>query len=339
MACAFSGNSITHNNDLQKTFIAISAIALFSIGCGGVTLISPLSPTPIIEPTWTFKPLPTPTLTATAQPTGTSTETSTPAPSLTPLPVFTDTPTLTPELEWSLQGPGEVVVPMLLYHHIGGSPSDSPYYVSENAFEQQMYLLHEWGYQTISVELLIEAIKNGALLPPKPIILTFDDGSQTVSTTALPIMQKYGFTGTAYIVYNYIGLTNDFMDVDQIRQLYAAGWEIGSHSISHVDLTERTDRQQDEIVDSRIKLERRLGVPILTFAYPFGAYNEDSVRFAHFAGYIGAVGLGEKTSQGNKNLYYLYRMDIKGSDDISDFALRLPWRNDVEPLPILTIIP
>jgi peptidoglycan/xylan/chitin deacetylase (PgdA/CDA1 family) len=278
-------------------------------------------------------------ITVTTQPAATSIETPAPTSSSSPLPVCTATPTVTLEPEWIIKGPGEIIVPILLYHHIGKSLSDSPYYVSATAFEQQMYLLHAWGYQTISAELLIDAIKNGALLPPKPIILTFDDGSKTVSTTALPIMQKYGFTGTAYIVYNYIGLTNDFMDVDQIRGLYEAGWEIGSHSISHVDLNERSDRQQDEIVDSRIKLERRLGVPILTFAYPFGAYNEDSVHFAHFAGYIGAAGLGDKTSQGNKNLFYLYRMDIQSSDDLSAFASRLPWRNDMEALPILTIVP
>jgi len=229
-------------------------------------------------------------------------------------------------------------VPILLYHHIDLSPSDSPYYVSAYDFEQQMYLLHEWGYQTIPVELLVGAITKGAELPPKPIILTFDDGSESVHRTALPIMQKYNFTGTIYIVYNYIGLAN-FMDADQIRELYAKGWEIGSHSTSHVNLTERTERQQDEIVDSRQKLESKLGIPILTFAYPFGAYNEDSVHLAHFAGYIAGMGLGDSPAQGSKNLFYLYRREIDGSIDIHGFAASLPWRGDMNNLPIVTIVP
>jgi peptidoglycan/xylan/chitin deacetylase (PgdA/CDA1 family) len=278
-------------------------------------------------------------VTATLQPTFTPTETSTLIPSDTPLPTITFTPTLTPEPQWIFQGPGEVIVPILLYHHIGNSPSNSPYYVSAYVFEQQMYLLHEWGYQTISVELMVRAIKEGTELPSKPIILTFDDGGESVLRTALPIMQKYGFTGTAYIVHNYIGLTKDFMDANQIRELYEAGWEIGSHSISHVDLTERSDRQQDEIVDSRIKLQRRLGIPIMTFAYPFGVYNEDSVHFAHFAGYIGAVGLGNDTRQAIKNLFYLYRKDVSGFIDLATFASLLPWQNDMNNLPILTIVP
>jgi peptidoglycan/xylan/chitin deacetylase (PgdA/CDA1 family) len=338
MVCAFYGTSIIHNNNLQKTIAAIAAGILLSIGCEGLTFILPV-PTSTSEPTWTISPLPTPTVTATDQPTISPTETITQPLSETPLPTFTFTPTASPVPQWIFQGPNEIVIPILLYHHIGISPSESPYYVSAYAFEQQMYLLRQWGYQTISVEMLVTAINEGAFLPPKPIILTFDDGSESVFTTALPIMQKYDFTGTAYIVHNYIGLTNDFMEVDQIRVLYGAGWEIASHSISHVDLTKRTDRQRDEIVDSRIKLQRRLGVPILSFAYPFGAYNEDSVHYVHFAGYIGAVGLGNDTRQSGKNLFYLYRKDVNGFQDLKTFASFLPWQKDLNDLPIVTIIP
>jgi peptidoglycan/xylan/chitin deacetylase (PgdA/CDA1 family) len=243
---------------------------------------------------------------------------------------------LTPQ--WYLHGPEEVVVPILLYHHIGYSQDESAYYVSPYAFEQQMYLLRAWGYQTIPVELMVRAIKGGALLPPKPIILTFDDGSESVFTAAHPIMQKYNFTGTAYIVHSYIGIAH-YMNVNQIRELHAAGWEIGSHSLSHVDLTERADRQREEVIESRRRLESSLGVPILSFAYPFGAYNADSIQFARQAGYIAALGLGNETLQGNKNLYYLYRMNIQGSYDLGTFASLLPWREEVNNLPALTLVP
>jgi len=237
-----------------------------------------------------------------------------------------------------MQGPSEVIVPVLLYHHVGIPQSESPYYISPFEFERQIYLLHEWGYQTISVELLVRAIKEGAELPPKPIILTFDDGGETVFTNALPILQKYGFTGTAYIVYNYVGISA-YMNADQIRALYAAGWEIGSHSISHVDLTVRTDRQMDEIVDSRTKLQTLLGVPILTFAYPFGSYDKDAIHYVHFAGYIAAMGLANDTLQGDKNLFYLYRMAVNGNQNLKSFALLLPWRGDMTNLPALTLVP
>jgi len=278
--------------------------------------------------------------TDTVQPTLSPTETFTPQPSDTPFPTFTftSTPEFTDISQWTLQGPDEVVVPILLYHHIGISPSGSPYYVSPYTFEQQMYLLHEWGYQTISVELMIAAIKGGGLLPQRPIVLTFDDGSESVLSTALPIMQKYNFTGTVYLVNNYVGAAN-FLNIEDVQELYEAGWEIGSHSITHTDLTLHAVDQEKEIVESRLRLQRQLDLPVQTFAYPYGAYDVDSVYLARYAGYIGAMGLGPSTRQGNKNIYYLYRRDIKGSYDLQTFASFLPWQNDMNNLPILTLVP
>lgn len=286
-----------------------------------------LFPVPTVSPPATVTPITFPTSTTTLLPTETA------------IPSLTSTPTLTLEPQWVRQGPGGVVVPILLYHHIGFSlKNETVYYVSPEAFDRQMNLLYQWGYRTISVELLARAIREGVELPPKPVLLTFDDGSETTYTTALPIMQRYHFTGVSYIVYNYVGITH-YMDAEQIRQLYAAGWEIGSHGLSHTDLTDRTDRQVDEIVQSRRQLESLLGVPILSFAYPFGAYNSDSLHYVHFAGYVAAMGLGKESLQGQNNLFYLYRQAVSGTDDVRTFASRLPWRQEQIDLPALTIVP
>ena len=307
---------------------------LIILGCGGFGLITLPAPTSIIEPTWTISPLPSPTVTDTLTPTFLPSET----PTVSPSPTFTFTPTLTPEPQFVFQGPGEVIVPILLYHHIGISQKGSPYYVSPNEFDRQINLLYDWGYKTISVEQLVEAIQHGAELPAKPIILTFDDGSETVYTDAFPIMQNYGFTGTVYIVYNYVGASL-YLDRDQIRELHDAGWEIGSHSLSHVNLRQRPGKQMEEIVDSRWKLESLLDVPILTFAYPFGANDADSLYFVRYAGYIAAVGLGADMHQSSDNLFYLYRREIKGSYDLNTFAQFLPWQKDLNELPAITVVP
>src|SRR5215212_1671763 len=296
----------------NRIFVCLSALAFWLIACGGLSLIA--SPTATIPPTWTPSPLPSPTQTATA--TSYPTATLTIAPSETSLPTPTLPPVLTVEPQRVMQGPGELIIPILLYHHIGFSlKGDSVYYVSPETFDRQMNLLYQWGYQTISIELLARAVAEGAELPPKPIILTFDDGSKTTYSTALPMLQRYNFAGTAYIVYNYIGITN-YMNADEIRALYAAGWEIGSHGLSHIDLMTRPDRQADEIVESRRKLQATLGIPILSFAYPFGAYDSDSLHYVHSAGYIAALGLGNETLQGTRNLFYLYRQAVRGTDDL-----------------------
>lgn len=319
----------------RKLVFWLPALAL--IACGGVELV--LAPTPTSVPTSTEPPSPSPTAHPTVTPIFFPTYTPTIPPSETPLPTVTLPPTLTPEPQWTWQGPGDIVVPILLYHHIGSSlQEETVYYVSPQAFDQQMNLLYQWGYKTISVELLAKAIKQGAQLPPKPIILTFDDGSESTFTTALPIMQRYGFTGASYIVYNYVAIPR-YMNADQIRGLHAAGWEIGSHGLSHRDLTAHPYRQGDEIVESRRRLQALLGVPVLSFAYPFGAYDDDSLNFVHHADYIAAMGLGNETLQGNNNLFYLYRQPVKGTDDLKLFSLRLPWRGDVENIPAVTIVP
>jgi peptidoglycan/xylan/chitin deacetylase (PgdA/CDA1 family) len=308
---------------LRRATALLATTSAFILGCGGFGLIATPTPTLTLEPTQTLSPLPTPFQPVTNTPTFLPTETFTPSPTFTP--TSTLTPTITPTPEFIFQGPGDVIVPILLYHHIGYSLKDSEFYVSPEAFESQMNYLYAHGYRTISVEQLTQAIHFGAQLPSRPILLTFDDGSETVYTDALPIMQKYGFTGTAYIVYNFIGAAR-YMNKIQIHALYEAGWEIGSHSVSHQDLTTRPAIQEDEIVKSRQRLEAYLDLPIHSFAYPFGAYDSDALHFVNFAGYIAAMGLGEKSVQGKENIYYLYRHSITAKTTLEAFANLLPWK-------------
>ncbi len=149
-----------------------------------------------------------------------------------------------------------------MYHHIGFSPVGSQYYVTPEKFTEQMWLLHAWGYTTITTTMLAEAIREGAELPPRPVLITFDDGNLDNYTNAYPLMQAYGFTGVLYIVGNYIGVDN-YLSAAQIKEMARAGWEIGSHTMNHHDLTKLSDLQkQYEITDSREFLEEKLGVPI-----------------------------------------------------------------------------
>ena len=301
----------------MKQFILLTLMVSISLtACGMAVEAAP-------KPTVTASPFPT----ETAFPTGTMTATLTP----TITPTATVTPTLTPT--WVAEGPNAVVVPILLYHRIGISPVDSQYYVPPDKFEEHMELLHDWEYTVIPVELLVKAIKEGTELPPRPIIITFDDGDISVYTTAFPIMQKYGLTGVTYIVDNYMG-TDGYMSADQIKGLMAAGWEVGSHSRSHRDLTKlQPDVQYMEIVDARKVLQKATGSSVLTFAYPFGFVNESAGKYVHNAGYIAAMGLGYTSDQGKGNLFWLQRRDVQGEYDIKRFATFLPWQGDPAYMP------
>jgi len=304
---------------MKKIIILIMGLSILLSGCG----------------TGLFaKPIPTATITATPLPptaTATVTQTSTITPTFTASPIPTAT--------WVHQGPENVFVPIILYHRIDISPINSQYYVPPAKFEEEMKLLHDWGYQTISTELLIKAITEGADLPPRPLLITFDDGHLNNYTTAFPIMKKYGFTGVLYIVANYMGV-DQYMTADQIKEMAAAGWEVGSHSISHADLTALDPyRQRYEVVESRTILEEALGVPVRTIAYPFGISSPGVIDYAHFAGYIGGMSLGYTYDQGVGNLFTMQRRDIKGTYDVKQFAAFLPWQGDPVFLPTDTPTP
>ncbi len=240
--------------------------------------------------------------------------------SLKPLPI--------PAAPTAFQGPDSVVVPILLYHRIDVSATDSQYYVSPDKFEQQMKLLQDWRYTTITTELLVKVITDGADLPLRPIIITFDDGHLNNYTTAFPIMQKYGFTGVVYIIGEYMG-TPGYMNAAQIKEMAKAGWEVGSHTMTHPNLTALDWQQQKyEIIESRGFLETKLGIPVLTFAYPFGEYDSGVTNLAYSAGYLAGMGLGYTHNQGTSNLFALNRHGVDGTRDLNSFASFLPWPGD-----------
>ncbi len=308
---------------MKNIILLVVVLSWFLAGCGGTTIVAaPIvtaevasSPTAVVAPTVTSTPSSTPTSTPP------STVTSTPTPA------------------WVAQGPDRVVVPILLYHRLGISPTDNPYYMPPKKFEAQMKLLHDWEYTVIPVELLVKAIQEGAELPPRPVIITFDDGDISVYTTAFPIMQKYGLTGVTYIVGNYMG-TEGYMSPAQLKELVAAGWEMGSHSRSHRDLTKLDPAvQRAEIVEARKVLQDATGDEVSSFAYPFGIMNSAVGDYVHFAGYIAAMGLGFTPDQGKSNLFWLQRRDINGGYDIKQFAGFLPWQGDPAFIPTDTPTP
>jgi peptidoglycan/xylan/chitin deacetylase (PgdA/CDA1 family) len=272
---------------------------------------------------------PSPTVTSTLDPTVTPLPTSTRTPTTVPSPTPTQPPTASPTPPWLVQGPGRIACPILLYHHVA-QPGDSVsntskiYYVPPDEFETQLKALHDWGYMTISTFQLQKAILDGAPLPAHPVVITFDDGNLDVYQNAFPIMQKYGFTGTVYIIVNQLH-ANGYMNPDQIKTLAASGWEIGSHSLSHHDLRLDPARLEAESAQSRLILEQTLGVSVRTFAYPYGLADEAVTRRVQDDGYLDAVGLGGGWSQGVFNLYYLSRRPVLKGTDLLILASYLPF--------------
>lgn len=289
----------------MKNLIVGGGILLLLLACTGTVVTSQ----PLPSSTPTYFP---------AVQYFTATWTNSPAP--------TSTASVTPTPKWVVQGPGDVTVPILLFHHIGFSAEKNRYYVPPKMFETEIKTLREWGYVTITTQMLVQAVTLGRELPPHSMLITFDDGNADIYTNAFPIMKKYGYTGVLYIVGNYLG-ADGFMDRDQILEMYHAGWEVGCHSMSHLDLTKMSpEDQRREIVESKEWLQNALGIDILTFAYPFGAKNDAVMDYVRFAGYMAAMGAeGYTDSQGTWNLLDLQRVEIKASDDVNSMARFFTW--------------
>jgi peptidoglycan/xylan/chitin deacetylase (PgdA/CDA1 family) len=188
-----------------------------------------------------------------------------------------------------LKTPRAIDIPIIVYHHVVpdqlGSQRTRILYVAPDIFEQQLNLLRDNGYQSVSFSDVADCLEYGIALPERPVILSFDDGWDNQFNFGFPLLQKYGFTGTFFIVSGFLDHQN-FMTTDQLKAMVAAGMTIGGHSRTHPALAGLgAMRLQDEIAGSKLWLRERLGVPIDTFAYPYGSYTASVAAIVKSAGY------------------------------------------------------
>jgi peptidoglycan/xylan/chitin deacetylase (PgdA/CDA1 family) len=176
-----------------------------------------------------------------------------------------------------------------MYHEIG--PGESDLCIPPEIFRRQMDYLVRGGFRTISFAQLIAHLEEGAPLPVKPILLTFDDGYGSAYTEVYPTLKERGLTATFFINTGAVGLPGR-VRWDQLLDLLREGFEIGSHTIVHKDLHTLKGGLPalvEELAGSRAILEERLGVRIVSFCYPAGNYNTTVVEQVRVAGYRAAV--------------------------------------------------
>ncbi|MFZ6018430.1 MAG: polysaccharide deacetylase family protein [Chloroflexota bacterium] len=300
-----------------RLMVIAGVVCLFFSGCASGIQAAAQHPTPAVmvqvETTQTRLPTPTKVLTSTmVLPDPTLTLTPTPLPTGTPTAVSTSTPA------WVYYPAGQIQVPILLYHRISEGEPENRYEVSVENFGLQMEYLSKNGFTTITPVQLSKVILKGGDLPLKPIIVTFDDGYRSVYEFAFPILQQYGLQGVVYVITGYVGAPT-YMNADQLVELFANGWEIGSHTVSHEDLVKNFTQADSQMVDSRNYLKKLLGTNFLTIAYPFGKANKKITNLAAKIGFFAGMGLGVSNNHSIETLYFLSRQEIKSDCDLSCF--------------------
>jgi len=192
------------------------------------------------------------------------------------------------------EGTGSTIVPILIFHSTrpyieSDTPAVRRFVATPDTLEQELAYLRDDGYVSITFDDLVSHITKNTPLPQRPVILSFDDDWESQYTYAFPLLEKFGFTATFYIWTAVVGREHH-MTWDEISTLAKAGMQIGCHTITHPYLTRvKSDVSlRREIIGARTLIEEHVGVPVTTFAYPFGQYNERVAAIVREAGFTSA---------------------------------------------------
>jgi peptidoglycan/xylan/chitin deacetylase (PgdA/CDA1 family) len=188
---------------------------------------------------------------------------------------------------------------VLCYHGVGPTPTQGdPHglFVSSKLFEQHLELIQGSGYRLLTVSGIWQLMKSD----PSAIrvgSITFDDGLRTTVREAIPILQRRGIPCSMFVPTGMLGAQHPDLEGEtiigpsEILELDAAGVEIGAHSVDHTLLTGlQFNDAFDQVHRSRAMLEDLLGKPVRTMAYPYGAFNEQTIRAVREASYEIACG-------------------------------------------------
>jgi peptidoglycan/xylan/chitin deacetylase (PgdA/CDA1 family) len=217
--------------------------------------------------------------------------------------------------------PGAMHVPILIYHSVRPhllfeTELLNRYTVSPAAFEKQLQYLKANNYTVVGLDYLDDALIEKIELPPKTVVLTFDDGWQNQYVYAFSLLKKYGYTATFFVYTDAIG-NRGFLTWDEIKEMDNAGMTIGGHTESHPYLAQIDDpgTLREEISGGKKIIDSNLGRPTTLFAYPFGYYNDQIIKIVKEAGYTLARSTHKGAYHTPDDLYKLKGIEV--TDDLN----------------------
>ena len=220
---------------------------------------------------------------------------------------------------------------VLNYHQIANNPT--PLSVAINDFDAQMKFLVDSGCVTITPDELYAGLNGEIELPPKPVLITFDDGYLDNYTNAFPILKKYGLRATIFIIPAFTSVYPGYMTWEQLKEMEAGGITVQSHTLTHPKLEALPDDEiRVELLNSKNLLEENLGHPVEFLAYPTGTYNLHIAGLAQDAGYKGAFTIKYGVVDRGSNFFALERVPIfnTAQNTMKDFYERIAWRQSFE---------
>lgn len=203
-------------------------------------------------------------------------------------------------------------IPTLVYHRISIAPKNAgsvykSLTIEPEWLEKHLQYLKENNFETVKFSDVAEFFETGKPLPiavgKKPVMINFDDGYKDFYENAFPILQKYEMTGTVFVIVKSVG-NGAYMNWDQVKEISAAGIEVGAHTMYHPALT-ASKKAKWEIEESKRALQEKLGTEITTFAYPSGKWNSYVENLVKEAGYKSARSFTTGNGISLKNLFHI----------------------------------
>jgi peptidoglycan/xylan/chitin deacetylase (PgdA/CDA1 family) len=221
-------------------------------------------------------------------------------------------------------------IPILYYHEIGSARGR--HVVHPEDFRAQMRWLVEAGFEALSLDDLLDLYAGRRPPPPRPVLVTFDDGRAGVLEHAAPVLSALGMPAALYAVTDWLDADpsaeierySGFLRWPDLAKLRASGFTIGSHTLSHRTLKKLPPEEVErEIFVSKQRLEQALGAPVHHFSYPKGRNTRLARRVVRRAGYRTAVATGERWNGRFAPLHRLGRLRVDGLADLASFQQRL----------------
>ena len=221
-------------------------------------------------------------------------------------------------------GPNVIV---LNYHKIDFY--EDPLSVTPTEFANQLNYFKTYNYHIVSLNELYDYLEKDKPLPTKPVIITFDDGYADNYTYAYPLLKKFGYPATIFVITKLVG-TKGYINWEQAREMQANGISIESHTVNHITLSTLPNEQAlFELTRSKEIIEAKLGQKINFVAYPEGYYNKLTEKLVQDAGYRGALTIRYGNVDKASDLYALERIPIfHTSATIRDFMRRIHYASN-----------
>jgi peptidoglycan/xylan/chitin deacetylase (PgdA/CDA1 family) len=200
-----------------------------------------------------------------------------------------------------------------MFHLVAEAPPGTSYpelWVPPGRFAEDMGAIAGAGYHATTLGALWHAWHGHGTIPRHPIVVSFDDGYESQSTAALRTLDRFGWPGVLNLAVKHVGLDGG-LSREEVGAMISHGWEIDSHTLTHVDLTTvDATRLAHEIAGSRRWLQQAFDAPVDFFCYPAGRYNPKVEEAVRAAGYAGATTTNLGVASRDEDPYALSRVRV-----------------------------